>query len=91
VATTLQEDGRVAVEIQDNGKGIAPEHLSRVFEPFFTTKRLGTTTGLGLSVCYGLIIGLGGDITADSTLGQGATFRVLLPQAPTETTHAVPG
>jgi two-component system, NtrC family, sensor kinase len=84
VATTLQEDGRVAVEIQDNGKGIAPEHLSRVFEPFFTTKRLGTTTGLGLSVCYGLIIGLGGDITADSALGQGATFRVLLPQAPAE-------
>src|SRR5262249_7627558 len=73
VATQLQEDGRVAVEIQDNGKGIAPEHLNRVFEPFFTTKRMGTTSGLGLSVCYGIILGLGGDITVDSTLGHGAT------------------
>ncbi len=82
VSTHLQEDGRVAVEVQDNGKGIAPEHLERVFEPFFTTKRMGTTTGLGLSVCYGIILGLGGDITVDCSLGQGATFRVLLPQVP---------
>jgi two-component system, NtrC family, sensor kinase len=88
IATSLQEDGRVAVEIQDNGKGIAPEHLSRVFEPFFTTKRLSTTTGLGLSVCYGIILGLGGDITVDSALGQGAIFRVLLPQAPVD--HLMP-
>ena len=72
ISTQLQEDGRIAVEIQDNGKGIAPEHLGRVFEPFFTTQRMGTTSGLGLSVCYGIILGLGGDITVDSTLGQGA-------------------
>jgi C4-dicarboxylate-specific signal transduction histidine kinase len=90
VATRLQEDGRVAVEIQDNGKGIAPDHLNRVFEPFFTTKRLGSTTGLGLSVCYGIILGLGGEITVDSTLGEGATFHVLLPQAPSERLTPVP-
>ncbi|KFE65431.1 ATP-binding protein [Hyalangium minutum] len=88
ISTQLEEDGRIAVEIQDNGRGIAPEHLGRVFEPFFTTKRMGTTTGLGLSVCYGIILGLGGDITVDSTLGQGAIFRVLLPQAPLE--HLTP-
>jgi two-component system NtrC family sensor kinase len=91
VATCLQEDGRVAVEIQDNGKGISAEHLTRVFEPFFTTKRLGSGTGLGLSVCYGIILGLGGDITADSTPGQGATFRVLLPPAPLEASQPTPG
>jgi two-component system NtrC family sensor kinase len=91
VATNVQEDGRVAVEIQDNGKGIAPEHLSRVFEPFFTTKRMGTTTGLGLSVCYGIILGLGGDIAVDSSLGQGAIFRVLLPPAPLEASQSTPG
>ncbi|HVG60655.1 MAG TPA: ATP-binding protein [Hyalangium sp.] len=91
VATSLQEDGRVAVEIQDNGKGIAPEHLHRVFEPFFTTKQHGSTTGLGLSVCYGIILGLGGDITVESTLGKGATFRVLLPSAPKEAPLPVPG
>jgi two-component system, NtrC family, sensor kinase len=80
VATRLQEDGRVVVEIQDNGQGIAPEHLSRIFEPFFTTKRVGKSAGLGLSVCYGIVAGLGGDITVESTLGQGTTFRVQLPQ-----------
>jgi two-component system, NtrC family, sensor kinase len=88
VATRLQEDGRIVIEVQDNGKGIAPEHLHRVFEPFFTTKRHGSTTGLGLSVCYGIILGLGGEITVDSALGQGATFRVLLPRATAE--HQTP-
>jgi two-component system NtrC family sensor kinase len=84
VATRQLEDGRISIEIQDNGKGISSEHLHRVFEPFFTTKRQGTTTGLGLSVCYGIILGLGGEITVESTLGQGATFRVLLPRASSE-------
>jgi signal transduction histidine kinase len=84
VATHLQQDGRVVVEVQDNGKGIASEHLNRIFEPFFTTKRVGSSTGLGLSVCYGIVTGLGGDITADSAPGQGATFRVLLPRVPVE-------
>ncbi|MBN1205341.1 MAG: response regulator [Myxococcaceae bacterium] len=86
IATCLQEDGRVAVEVQDNGKGIEPKDVGRIFEPFFTTKPMGSSTGLGLSVCYGIILGLGGEITVDSTPGQGATFRVLLPQAPTELT-----
>jgi signal transduction histidine kinase len=90
VATCLQEDGRIAVEVQDNGKGIAAEHLSRVFEPFFTTKRAGSNTGLGLSVCYGIVLGLGGEITVDSTPGKGATFRVLLPQAPGDQMTPVP-
>ncbi len=90
VATRQLEDGRIAIEIQDNGKGISSEDLHRVFEPFFTTKRRGTTTGLGLSVCYGIVLGLGGEITVDSTLGQGATFRVLLPRASPERLTPVP-
>jgi signal transduction histidine kinase len=90
VATSIQEDGRVAVEVQDNGKGIAAEHLNRVFEPFFTTKRLGSSTGLGLSVCYGIVLGLGGDITVDSAPSKGATFRVLLPQAPADQATPAP-
>jgi signal transduction histidine kinase len=84
VATRQQEDGRIAIEIQDNGKGISPEHLHRVFEPFFSSKQQGSTTGLGLSVCHGIIQSLGGEITVDSTLGKGATFRVLLPSASKE-------
>ncbi len=90
VTTLAQEDGRVAVEVQDNGRGIAPEHLGRVFEPFFTTKRTGSSAGLGLSVCYGIVIGLGGEITVESALGQGATFRVLLPRAPAELVTPAP-
>jgi PAS domain S-box-containing protein len=72
-------DGRVFGEVSDTGAGIAPEHLPRVFEPFFTTRASGVGTGLGLSVCHGLITGFGGEITVESQLGKGATFRVLLP------------
>jgi signal transduction histidine kinase len=76
-----REDGRVAVEVQDNGSGIPAEHLSRLFEPFFTTKPVGTGTGLGLSICHGIVTRLGGDISVDSTPGRGTTFRVVLPAA----------
>ncbi|HEX8822669.1 MAG TPA: ATP-binding protein [Archangium sp.] len=74
-------DGRVAVEVQDNGCGISPEHLGRLFEPFFTTKPVGMGTGLGLSICHGIVTRLGGDITVDTVSGQGTTFRVLLTPA----------
>ena len=79
VATRTDQAGRVVVEIADTGAGIAPEHLSRVFEPFFTTKPVGVGTGLGLSICRGIVTALGGDITVESTLGAGTTFRVILP------------
>jgi two-component system, NtrC family, sensor kinase len=81
LATGLHEDGRVRVEIQDNGPGIASQHLQHLFEPFFTTKPAGVGTGLGLSICQGIVTGLGGEILVESSPGQGATFRVLLPQA----------
>jgi signal transduction histidine kinase len=82
VATGVEEDGRVRVEVQDNGRGIAPEHLGRIFEPFFTTKPVGVGTGLGLFICHGIISGFGGELSVESQPGQGATFRVLLPVAP---------
>jgi len=81
VSTYRLRDGRVGVEVQDNGPGIAPEHLPRIFEPFFTTKRVGEGTGLGLSICHGIATALGGAITVESTLGEGTTFRVVLPAA----------
>jgi len=68
-----------AVEVVDEGHGIASGLLPRVFEPFFTTKAPGRGTGLGLSICYGLIMEHGGLLSVDSVVGQGSTFRVVLP------------
>ncbi|HSG21651.1 MAG TPA: ATP-binding protein, partial [Azonexus sp.] len=72
-------DNEVCIEVIDSGKGIAPEHLTRIFEPFFTTKPVGKGTGLGLSLSYGIINKHSGRIEVDSTLGQGTTFRVIIP------------
>ncbi len=78
------EDNRVCGEVSDTGEGIDPAHLPRVFEPFFTTRASGVGTGLGLSVCHGLVTAFGGEITAESQLGRGTTFRVTLPRSVAE-------
>jgi two-component system, NtrC family, sensor kinase len=73
------EGNWVWAEIADDGPGIKPEHLPRIFEPFFTTKPVGKGTGLGLSLSYGIVSQHGGRIEVDSTVGEGARFRVWLP------------
>jgi PAS domain S-box-containing protein len=70
---------RVVVEIEDTGVGIAAENLSKIFEPFFTTKEVGRGTGLGLSVCYGIITDHGGRLSVRSNPGKGTVFTILLP------------
>ena len=72
-------DGRVFVEVQDTGCGISPEDIDRIFDPFFTTKDEGKGTGLGLAVSRNIIETHGGEIGVQSTLGEGTTFRVVLP------------
>ena len=67
------------VEVQDTGCGIAQHQRHRLFEPFYTTKIIGQGTGLGLSLCYGLVKNHGGYIEVHSEPGQGARFRVVLP------------
>ncbi len=79
-SSSLEEgDGGVTIEIEDNGPGIPDEYLERVFDPFYTTKDKGEGTGLGLSVCRGIIDELGGRIVATRGGQGGALFRVLLP------------
>ena len=73
--------GRIVVEVQDNGPGIASELRERVFEPFYTTKNAGEGTGLGLAICAVLVEQAGGSIAAlDRRDGaRGARVRVELP------------
>ena len=79
-----KSDGLVLITVADDGPGIPPEVLGRVFEPFFTTKDVGGGTGLGLSVCQGIIREHEGELWAESTLGGDTTFSITLPvpQAP---------
>ncbi len=72
---------RVLVEVRDTGCGIPEENLSRIFEPFFTTRPVGEGTGLGLSVCHGIITSMGGEMTVESKVGHGTVFRIALPVA----------
>ena len=82
--------GEYAVlSVSDTGRGIHPEVLPKVFEPFFTTKELGRGTGLGLSTAYGTVKASNGEITVETVLGSGTTFRVFLPLVKDE--HEVTG
>jgi PAS domain S-box-containing protein len=72
---------RIVVEVRDNGCGIPSVDLPRVFDPFFTSKPIGSGTGLGLSVCHGIVTALGGEITIASSVGEGTTVRVALDRA----------
>ncbi len=74
-------DGRLHVNVRDNGPGIPSENLARVFEPFFTTREVGQGLGLGLSISYAVIERHGGVLFAESELGQWAAFSFDLPRA----------
>lgn len=76
------ESGKWAViKVKDTGSGISQENLQKVFDPFFTTKEEGEGTGLGLSVSFGIIRDHRGHIKAESKIGVGTTFTILLPLA----------
>jgi signal transduction histidine kinase len=77
-------EGAVCFELQDNGTGIAEPN--RIFDPFYTTKEVGQGTGLGLSVCYGLVQEHHGEIQAENW-ENGARFRVTLPIGKSEETR----
>jgi signal transduction histidine kinase len=79
VVETSVADNWVTIRITDTGEGIPEENLDKIFEPFFTTKEIGQGTGLGLSVTYGLVKDMGGNIAVESQVGKGTTFTVAFP------------
>ena len=70
------------ISFEDNGPGIAAEHIEHVFDPFFTTKDVGEGTGLGLSVTYGIVKDHGGEILVESEPGHFTRFVIHLPISP---------
>ena len=76
---TRVEDEQVIIEFADNGPGMADP--GKVFDPFYTTRPVGQGTGLGLSMCYGIIQGHGGKITCRNRAEGGASFVIELPMA----------
>jgi PAS domain S-box-containing protein len=73
----IKKEKFVVAQIRDTGIGMSEETTKRIFEPFFTTKKIGT--GLGLSVCYGIMENHGGMIEVESAVGAGTTFAVKIP------------
>jgi signal transduction histidine kinase len=72
-------NGSTRISISDDGPGIPSDDLTKVFDPFFTTKEVGEGTGLGLSLSYGIIAQLGGNIWEESDGLTGGTFHVEVP------------
>lgn len=77
--STAEEKHNCIIRISDTGHGIKEDDLSRIFDPFFSTKDVAMGTGLGLSVCYGIIRRHGGTIEVASKVGEGTTFTIILP------------
>ncbi|MBY6263309.1 PAS domain S-box protein [Azospirillum sp. 412522] len=87
VAVSDDRDGQnVVIQVTDDGGGIDSSVLPRIFDPFFTTKEVGKGSGLGLSIGYGIIDGMGGRIEARNvdlqSGGRGVRFTITLPSQP---------
>ena len=90
LSVSLERRGEMAViQIQDTGRGIAPEHRQRIFQLFFTTRPGGS--GIGLASAFRTVQLLNGSIDFKSEVGGGTTFRIELPLAhKMETAHVRP-
>jgi signal transduction histidine kinase/CheY-like chemotaxis protein len=80
IRTTTAGEDRVRLQISDTGPGVPADLHEKIFDPFFTTKPEGAGSGLGLSICYGIVHDHGGRIWLEPDTSQGATFTVDLPR-----------
>jgi len=72
-----EDEKFIAIDVTDNGRGIAEADMEQIFDPYFTTRNTGT--GLGLAIVYKLIETLGGKISISSRVGQGTTVHLRIP------------
>lgn len=79
ISVKREGEKTVSIRIRDTGPGISPEDEKKIFEPFFTTRGTVGGVGLGLSITFGLVRKLKGDISVQSKLGEGTTFVINLP------------
>lgn len=79
LVATRQVGDSIRITFTDNGGGIRPEIADKLFDPFFTTKEVGQGSGLGLSICYGIVQEHNGRIWVENRPGEGATFIVEIP------------
>ena len=83
VRTWDESEGFIGISVQDNGCGMSEETAKNMFEPFFTTKK-EKGTGLGMSITYGIVKRLGGEIQVKTKLNEGTTMTILLPKRSVE-------
>ena len=84
---TIKPGEFVIIDVSDTGCGIPPENMNRIFDPFFSTKQnvVGSGTGLGLAMVYGIVRQTEGFIKVDSEVGRGTTFSIHLPRFESDT------
>jgi signal transduction histidine kinase len=77
--STRRNNGKVEINVKDNGNGIPQKVLDKIFQPFFTTKPTGQGTGLGLSLSYDIVKAHGGELKVETKEGEGSNFIIHLP------------
>jgi len=77
---TKSENGKIYIEIEDNGPGIPDDIKDKIMQPFFTTKKGTQGTGLGLSITNDIIKAHGGELLVENTKKTGTLFKIKLPE-----------